>query len=221
MLCRARMRKGIGAATGGEYPRRVAQRESVPFIRERSSLTRTSRGFGRPGALLSCRQIFGARPARSNTGVFSMLSGAAPEGVSSAARRNDSAVASSPSTVSLAALPESCGRPGTCWVPSVPGLFCAIVLSPCMKRRRPAEAGRLCQLRIGVARLVVRLFGIFATFCGSLALLARFLTAALLRGGLLPRRLILLARLVLVRHVCFLSWDRKYNLPGFGFVPIK
>jgi hypothetical protein len=90
-----------------------------------------------------------------------------------------------------------------------------------MKRRRPAEAGRLCQLRIGVARLVVRLLGIFVTLCGSLALLARFLTAALLRSGLLPRRLILLARLVLVRHVCFLSWERQYNLPGCGFVPIK
>jgi hypothetical protein len=98
------MRKGIAAATAGEYPGRIAQRESVPFTRERSNLTRIRRRFGRPGALLPCRQIFGARPARSNTGVFSILSGAAPEGVSSAARRNDSVVASSPSTVSLAAL---------------------------------------------------------------------------------------------------------------------
>jgi hypothetical protein len=40
----------------------------------------------------------------------------------------------------------------------------------------------------------------FVTLCGSLALLARFLTAALLLAGLLSRRLILLARLVLVRH---------------------
>jgi hypothetical protein len=38
-------------------------------------------------------------------------------------------------------------------------------------------------------------------FCGSLALLARFLTTtALLLAGLLSRRLIRLARLVLVRH---------------------
>jgi hypothetical protein len=36
------------------------------------------------------------------------------QAVSSAARRNDSVVASSPSTVSLAALPGSCGRAGTC-----------------------------------------------------------------------------------------------------------
>jgi hypothetical protein len=70
-----------------------------------------------------------------------------------------------------------------------------------MKRRRPAEAGRPCQLCIGVARLVVRLFGVFITLCGSLALLARFLAATLLRSGLLTRRLILLAGLVLVRHV--------------------
>jgi hypothetical protein len=41
--------------------------------------------------------------------------------------------------------------------------------------------------------LVVRLFGIFVTLAGSLALLARFLTAALLLTGLLTRRLILLA----------------------------
>jgi hypothetical protein len=38
------------------------------------------------------------------------------------------------------------------------------------------------------------------TLCGSLALLAWLLTAALLLAGLLSRRLILLARLILVRH---------------------
>jgi hypothetical protein len=74
-------------------------------------------------------------------------------------------------------------------------------------KKRPAEAGRLClyvglfQLRIGVARLLVRLLGIFVTLGGSVALLAGFLTAALLLAGLLIRRLILLAGLVLVRHV--------------------
>jgi hypothetical protein len=40
----------------------------------------------------------------------------------------------------------------------------------------------------------------FVTLCGSLALLAGFLTAALLLAGLLSRRLIRLTRLVLVRH---------------------
>jgi hypothetical protein len=40
----------------------------------------------------------------------------------------------------------------------------------------------------------------FVTLCGSLALLARLLTAALLLAGLLSRRLILLAGLVLFRH---------------------
>ena len=64
-------------------------------------------------------QILGAKPARSNTGTFSTSSGAAPDGVFSAARRNASVVASSPSTVSLAALPELCGRAGTCWPASV------------------------------------------------------------------------------------------------------
>jgi hypothetical protein len=65
-----------------------------------------------------------------------------------------------------------------------------------LKRKRPAGADRFCQLRIGVARLVVRLLGIFVTLCGRLTLLARFLTAALL----LTRRLIWLTGLVLVRH---------------------
>jgi hypothetical protein len=67
--------------------------------------------------------------------------------------------------------------------------------------KRPAEAGRLCYLRIAVARLLVRLFGILIPLAGRLALLARFLTAALLLTRLLTRRLILLAGLVLVRHV--------------------
>jgi hypothetical protein len=48
--------------------------------------------------------------------------------------------------------------------------------------------------------LVVRLFGIFGILAGSLALLAGFLTAALLLTRLLTRRLFLLAGL-LVRHV--------------------
>jgi len=47
--------------------------------------------------------------------------------------------------------------------------------------------------------LVVRLLGTLVTLCGSLALLARLLTAALLLAGLLTRRLIL-ALLILVRH---------------------
>ena len=43
-----------------------------------------------------------------------MSPGPVPEGVSSAAWRIASVVASNPSTVSFAALPESCGRAGTC-----------------------------------------------------------------------------------------------------------
>jgi hypothetical protein len=49
--------------------------------------------------------------------------------------------------------------------------------------------------------LVGRLFGIPITLAGGLTLLARFRAATLLLTGLLTRRLILLARLVLVRHV--------------------
>jgi hypothetical protein len=67
----------------------------------------------------------------------------------------------------------------------------------CDERRRPAEAGRVRQLSIGIAGLLVRRFGIFAVLAGSLALLTGFLTATLL----LARRLILLAGRVLVRHV--------------------
>jgi len=63
------------------------------------------------------------------------------------------------------------------------------------------QTGRFCQLCIGVARLVERLFGISITLARGLALLARFRAAALLLPGLLTRRLILLAGLVLVRHV--------------------
>ena len=69
------------------------------------------------------------------------------------------------------------------------------------KKGWPAEAGHFCQLRIGVARLVERLFRISITFAGRLALLALFLAAALLLTGFLTRRLIVLAGLVLVRHV--------------------
>src|SRR5260370_16804492 len=72
------------------------------------------------------------------------------------------------------------------------------------QKKRPAEASGLCYLRIGVARLLVRLFGLFrisVTLAGSLTLLARIPTAALLLTGFLNRRLILLAGLVLVRHV--------------------
>jgi hypothetical protein len=47
-------------------------------------------------------QILEASPARSNTGVFSKLLGPVPEGISSVACRNDSVVASKPSTVSFA-----------------------------------------------------------------------------------------------------------------------
>jgi hypothetical protein len=61
------------------------------------------------------------------------------------------------------------------------------------------EAGRYF-LRVGVARLVVRLLGIFVTLCRSLTLLARFLPTAVLLTRLLTRRLIWLTGLILVRH---------------------
>jgi hypothetical protein len=48
--------------------------------------------------------------------------------------------------------------------------------------------------------LIVRLLGIFVTLCGSLALLAGFLTTALLLTGLLTWRLVLMTGLALVRH---------------------
>jgi hypothetical protein len=48
--------------------------------------------------------------------------------------------------------------------------------------------------------LIVRLFGVFVTLAGSLALLTGFLTTALLLTGFLTRVLILRAGLVLVRH---------------------
>jgi hypothetical protein len=44
-------------------------------------------------------------------------------------------------------------------------------------------------------------------------LLAGFLTAALLLAGFLTRRLILLPRFVLARHVIFLSWEHRNNGP--------
>jgi hypothetical protein len=75
----------------------------------------------------------------------------------------------------------------------------------CKTRNAQKETARRgepsCYLRIGVARLVERLFGISIVLARSLALLARFRAAALLLTGLLTRRLILLAGLVLVRHV--------------------
>jgi hypothetical protein len=56
-------------------------------------------------------------------------------------------------------------------------------------------------LRIGVAPLIERLLGMLVALCRSLALLlAGFRTAALLLTGIWGRRLVLLARLVLVRH---------------------
>jgi hypothetical protein len=67
--------------------------------------------------------------------------------------------------------------------------------------------------------LIVRLLGPPVTLCRSLALLAGFLTAALLLIGLLTRRLVLLAGLALVRHGCFLSWEHHNN--GSGSAPFR
>ena len=78
------------------------------------------------------------------------------------------------------------------------------------KRKRPAEAGRLCQLRIGVARLVERLFGISIVLARSLALLARFRAAALLLTGLDPA-LDSAGRVGSGLSYCFLSWEHHNN----------
>jgi hypothetical protein len=59
--------------------------------------------------------------------------------------------------------------------------------------------------------LVERLFWISITLAGSLALLARFLAAASLLTGFLTRRLIVLAGLVLVRHVVSFTWEHHDN----------
>jgi hypothetical protein len=76
----------------------------------------------------------------------------------------------------------------------------------CMRPGTPGKetarrSGPFCYLRIGIAGLLVRFVGIFGILAGSLALLSGFLAAALLLTRLLTRRLVLLARLVLVRHV--------------------
>src|SRR6267142_2414635 len=98
--------------------------------------------------VLPCHQIFGARSARSNTGVFSTSSGVAPEGVSSAACRNASVEASRPSSVSLAALPESCGRAGTRLPPSVPGSSTGFLRAMvCLPRGRDTNVPGSCRFR--------------------------------------------------------------------------
>ncbi|HTF01988.1 MAG TPA: hypothetical protein VK621_25570 [Bradyrhizobium sp.] len=61
----------------------------------------------------------------------------------------------------------------------------------------------------------------FVTLCGSLALLARLLTAALLLAGLLSRRLIRLAGLVLFLHGVSFRGKHQTNGPQFRFVPDK
>jgi hypothetical protein len=69
----------------------------------------------------------------------------------------------------------------------------------CLKETNPPKRV-VSFLRVGVARLVKRLLGIFVTLCGSLTLLARFLTTAVLLTRPLTRRLIWLTELILVRH---------------------
>ena len=90
-------------------------------------------------------QIIGARSARSNTGVFSTSPGLAPVGVSSAACRNASVLASRPSTH----WPDCrlCGRAGTC--------------SP-VKRNRSVRFGPLAAGKPRVS-LLVQLFQIGQT----------------------------------------------------------
>jgi hypothetical protein len=57
--------------------------------------------------------------------------------------------------------------------------------------------------------LIVRLLRIFVTLCGRLALLAGFLTTALLLTWLLTRRLVLLTGLALVRHGVSFHGNRR------------
>src|SRR6266704_3285690 len=61
----------------------------------------------------------------------------------------------------------------------------------------------------------------FVTLCRSLVLLARLLTAALLLAGLLRRRLIRLAGLVLFLHGVSFHGKHQTNGPQFRFVPDK
>jgi len=63
-----------------------------------------------------------------------------------------------------------------------------------------------CASCIAVAALIERLLGSAATLAGSLTLLSGLLTTALLLAGFLTRRLVLLAGLVLVRHVVSFPW---------------
>jgi hypothetical protein len=97
----------------------------------------------------------------------------------------------------------------------------AFAADGCRAEKRPAEAGRRRRLRIGVADLLVRLLGFPVIHRRRLALLARFLTAALLLSGLLTRGLFLLARLVLIGHGCFLSSEHQHNGSESGIVPTK
>jgi hypothetical protein len=68
--------------------------------------------------------------------------------------------------------------------------------------------------------LIERLLGV-SVIAGRLALLAGSLATALLLTGFLIPRLVPLAGLLLVRHGCFLSWERQDNDEKSGFVPTK
>jgi hypothetical protein len=70
-----------------------------------------------------------------------------------------------------------------------------------------------------VAGLVVELLGIFVTLCGSLTLLARLLTAALLLTGLLTWWSIWLPGLILVCHGVSFHGNTPHNGSQFGLVP--
>jgi hypothetical protein len=83
------------------------------------------------------------------------------------------------------------------------------------KRNQPAEAGCFF-LRVGVARLVKRLLGIFVTLCRSLTLLARFLTTAVLLTRPLTQQLIWLTGLILVRHGASFHWSAPTTVRSSG-----
>jgi hypothetical protein len=72
------------------------------------------------------------------------------------------------------------------------------------------------KLGVAVASLVPRLFRIFPTITGTLTLLAGLRgTAALLLTRFLARRLVLLAGLVLIRHVVSFHGNTGNNSPDY------
>jgi hypothetical protein len=92
---------------------------------------------------------------------------------------------------------------------------------PTREKHGPPKRAGTCQLRIGVAGLVVRHLGMLVILCGSLTLLAGFPTAALLLAGVRRRRLILLPGLALVRHAVSFLGNASTTACGSGSFLIR